>query len=157
MSKFVCLLLNARGNYKKPEFNAITVFSEPWPPWEVFFFHFFKPRVVNVAISISGRLHRDINSDNSRVDVVALAVGRRNKSGRRKAQRERQCGKTRRIQRTMRQHQTETAVDGTSAGGDEDSKRQDRNESRRRMMGGGQRRQVTKDEARWWGGEEVVY
>ena len=32
-----------------------------------------------------------------------------------------QCHKTRRIRRTMRQHQTETADDGTSAGGDEDT------------------------------------
>ncbi len=32
---------------------STTVFSEPWPPWEVFFFHFFLPRVVNVDISVS--------------------------------------------------------------------------------------------------------
>ena len=49
-----------------------------------------------------------------------------------------QCDKTRRIRRTMRQHQMETADNGTRAGGDKDSKRQDRNKSRRRMTGDGQ-------------------
>ena len=77
-------------------------------------------------------------------DVVARTAG----GGR--------CDKARQIRWTMRQDQTETADDGTRAGGDKDSKRQDCNESRRRMTGGGQRGQVTKEEARW-GGEEVVY
>ena len=47
-------------------------------------------------------------SDDGGGDVVAWTAG----SGR--------CDKTRRIRRTMRQHETETADDGTSAGGDED-------------------------------------
>jgi hypothetical protein len=61
--------------------SFIAIFLEPWPPWEVFFFHFFKPRVINVDISVSRRLHQDINDDNGRVNVVALAVGRCNESG----------------------------------------------------------------------------
>jgi hypothetical protein len=52
------------------------------------FFYFFKPRVVNVDISVSQRLHWDINGDNGRADVVTLAVGWCDKSGRQKAQRE---------------------------------------------------------------------
>ena len=83
-------------------------------------------------------------SDDGGSDVVARTAG----GGR--------CDKTRRIRRTMRQHQTETADNGMRVGGDEDSMRQDCDKSRRRMMGGGQQRQVTKEGARW-GGEEVVY
>ena len=58
-------------------------------PGKFSFFIFFKPRVVNVDISVSRRLHRDINSDNGRVNVVALVVRRCDKSGWRKAGRER--------------------------------------------------------------------
>ena len=51
------------------------------------FFISFKLCVVNVNISVLRRLHRDINGNNGRVDVVALAVGWRDKNGRRKARR----------------------------------------------------------------------
>ena len=54
-----------------------------------FLFHFFltsrhQRRHQRLATTASG-----LNGDNGRVDVVALAVGRRDESGRRKAQRER--------------------------------------------------------------------
>ena len=158
-------------------FLRITVFSEPWPPWEVFSFSFL-PHVVNVDISVSRRLQRRQQqgrccrasgwtarreragegatraigarrglwrhcrrrvdnvmrasneqrmaggcSDDGGGDVVARTAG----GGR--------CDKTRWIRRTMRQHQTETADDGTRASGDKDGKQQDRNEGRRRMTG----------------------
>jgi hypothetical protein len=48
-------------------------------------------------------------SDDGGGDVVGRTAG----GGR--------CDKTRRIWRTMRQHQTETADDGTSTGGDKDT------------------------------------
>ena len=51
-----------------------------------FLFSFF---FINVDISVSRRLHWDINGNDGRVDVVVLAVGRRDESGRRKARRER--------------------------------------------------------------------
>ena len=58
-------------------------------PGKFSFFIFSKSCVVNADISVSRQLHRDINGNNGRVDVIALAVGRHNKSGRQKAQQER--------------------------------------------------------------------
>jgi hypothetical protein len=58
-------------------------------PEKFSFFIFFLPRIINVNISVSRRLHRDINGDNDRADVIALAVRQRDKSGGRKARRER--------------------------------------------------------------------
>ncbi len=106
--------------------------------------HCCRQRVDNVTRASDEQRMAGGCSDDGSGNVVARTAG----GGR--------CDKARRIRWTMQQDQTETADNGTRAGGEEDSKQQERNKSRWRMTGGGQQRQVTKEEARW-GGEEVVY